>query len=244
MTYIKRLIEPEKLLLCWQATKAVSRSRFVVGELRVNEQGRVDLLYLKESDDFSAAVSHGFSGHPAFPLKGLASSHVDVLSTFLRRLPPKKRNDYPRYLELRGIAPDADISDFALLGYTGAKLPNDGFELVHPFTDIITDFQFIIEVAGFRHESTVSVDSVELNNPVSFVLEPDNEVDSNAICIFYGDNKIGYVCRGDTCKFHRLFDSKRQVSGRIFRKNGTPDRPLVYVYVEVSAATDTLLATG
>lgn len=128
--FIEHLVEPQRLLLYWQARESKKRSRYRVGQL-VQRDGQVVLQY-GHGPEMAKAREMGFEGYPAFPLKQAEHSH-QVMEAFKRRLPPRSRQDFSRYLELRAIPADANISDFALLGYSGAKLPNDGFELVHTF---------------------------------------------------------------------------------------------------------------
>ncbi|WP_177313701.1 HipA domain-containing protein [Marinobacter gelidimuriae] len=129
---IEHLVEPQRLLLFWQARESQKRSRYRVGQL-VKQGGHVVLQY-SVGTEMARAKEVGFQGYPAFPLKQVEHRH-QVMEAFTRRLPPRTRRDFSRYLELRAIPADADISEFALLGYSGAKLPDDGFELMHPFDE-------------------------------------------------------------------------------------------------------------
>jgi hypothetical protein len=234
MRYIEHLIEPDRLLLSWQALESKNRSRYVVGEL-VRKDGKIVLNYFQDSEDFQQACQLGFSGHPAFRIKNnLIAYDNQVLEAFTRRIPPRSRSDFYRYLELRGLNPNAKISDFALLGYVGARLPDDGFELVHPFDNTNEPFEFITEVAGFRHESEVSADTITIDTSVQFHPEPGNQYDKNAIRIEMDGKKLGYVDRGRLELFHRHLMEGHSISGVIMRKNGTAERPLIYIYTRVN----------
>ena len=234
MRYIEHLIEPDRLLLSWQAQESKNRSRYVVGEL-VRKEGKVILNYFNGSEDFNQACQDGFTGHPAFCIKGKGIVYDDsVLEAFIRRLPPRSRSDFYRYMELRGLNPNAEISDFALLGYVGARLPDDGFELVHPFDNATQPFEFITEVAGFRHESEIKPDEIALDDSVQFIPEPENPHDSNAIRIEMAGRKLGYVDRGRLDLFHRLLNTGHRITGNVMGKNGTENRPLVYIFTSVS----------
>lgn len=235
MRYIEHLIEPDRLLLSWQAQESKNRSRYVVGEL-IRKEGKVVLNYFDGTDDFKQARQHGFSGHPAFQIRKAGKAYdSQVLEAFIRRLPPRSRSDFYRYLELRGLNPDAEISDFALLGYVGARLPDDGFELVHPFDNASEPFEFITEVAGFRHESKIVADEVAVDASVQFIPEPDNDYDSKAIRIEMNGHKLGYVDRGRLDLFHRLLNTGHSINGKVMRKNGTAKRPLIYIFTTVSS---------
>ncbi len=230
MRYIEHLIEPDRLLLSWQALESKNRSRFVVGEL-VRESDRTVLRYFKDTEDFKQACEYGFSGYPAFRIKDNIQTYDNqVLEAFTRRIPPRSRSDFFRYLKLRGLNPDLSISDFALLGYAGARLPDDGFELVHPFDHASGPFELITEVAGFRHEAEIPAEDVQIGEQVQFIPQPDNRYDSQAIGIELNGRKLGYVDRGRLTLFHRHLKAGHHISGEIARKNGTPERPLIYIY--------------
>ena len=226
---IEHIVEPNTLLLSWQAQDSKVRSRYVVAEL-LNSHETVTLNYLTESEDYQSACELGFSGYPAFQISKGSKFNNRVLDAFGRRLPPRSRSDFPRYLELRGISPASDLSEFALLGYTGAKLPDDGFEIVHPFYEMTSEFEVIIEVTGFRYESEVDIDAINLNDNISFTAEPDNNFDMNAIRIELGGVKLGYVSRSHTELFQRCLAGGYSIEAEVFRKNGTADRPLVYLF--------------
>ncbi|MCY4178463.1 MAG: hypothetical protein OXD32_08245 [Endozoicomonadaceae bacterium] len=236
MKYIKNIVMPDRLLLCWQSLKNIKRSRFIVGEL-VKESDSYKLNYFTENEDFKKATDLGFIGYPAFPYKGSEKTRCfdnNVIGTFQRRLPPSRRRDYSLYLELRGLKPESCPDDFCLLGYTGAKIENDGFELIHPFENVGHAFQFILEIAGFNRASEVAEKDLKLESEVEFSFEPDNENDLGAVVIMQDGKKLGYVDHGRVSIFHCYIKAGRTVKGEIIRKNGTPDRPQIYVYVSVS----------
>lgn len=231
--FIEHIIEPRRLLLCWQARDSQNRSRYVVGEL-VQREKSVTLRYFTDSPEFKDALNHGFVGYPAFPVRGGDVHTGQVLEAFTRRLPPRNRRDFSRYLEMRGISPDTQISDFALLGYTGAKLPNDGFEIVHTFEHAGEQFEFVLEVAGFRHESTIPAAQIEVGERVTFHPEPENKFDRNAIRIELHGTKIGYVARGHAPIIRNFLNQGAEINGEIFRKNGTAERPLIYIFTQLT----------
>ncbi|MDN7131218.1 HIRAN domain-containing protein [Halomonas sp. MC140] len=228
---IEHLVEPHRLLLYWQARESRMRSRHLVGEL-VKRDDKVVLVYDLDSAELAEAKRLGFGGYPAFPMRQAEHNH-QVLEAFTRRLPPRSRRDFGRYLELRALPDNTTISDFALLGYSGAKLPNDGFELAHPFDNPPEIFEVLIEIAGFRHESQLDVTDLQAGSRVQFVREPENTVDVDAIRIESAGYKLGYVPRGHLNMLHRMLEDGAIIEGEVFRTNGTSDRPLVYVLTRI-----------
>ena len=68
----------------------------------------------------------------------------------MRRLPPRNREDFADYLQVHGLSAPFELSDVALLGYTGARLPSDGFALVPEFPEDIRPCDYVMEVTGAR----------------------------------------------------------------------------------------------
>ena len=232
MRFIEHIIEPTKLLLAWQSLDETHRTRYIVAELNRIENG-VSLTYLVNTDDFKKAQARGFESYPAF--KETNITHSNVLDAFMRRVPPRSRGDISQYLEGIRLKPDAEFSNFALLGYSGAKLPSDGFSLIHPFNDVDGECELLIEAAGFRHLKKNRDLDVKIDAPASFLKEFNTVTNEDAICIAIGGQHIGYVNRGLIPTFLDWMNDKRIKNAWIDKINGTPGKPTAYVYVEISA---------
>jgi hypothetical protein len=231
MNLINHINSPNRLLLVWQSPEGTGRNRFVVGEVYIDEQGYC-FRYLVDTEQFGQACTEGFACYPAF--RKINYEYRDgVLETFLRRVPPRKRGDFGKYLQQWRLAPEIEISDFALLGHTGAKLPNDGFSLINPFDNIDAPHEFYIEVAGFRYQG-VSLEDITEDMLVDFVSEPENKIDKNAVRIEVAGQKIGYVNKTQSAAFNRWLQ-RYSITAYIERINGTTDRPLIYVYGRVDS---------
>lgn len=232
--YIQHIIEPKKLLLAWQAPEGKDRTRYIVAELERTgvSDDSVVLRYLIHTTDFDKAKKLGFDGHPAFK-KLLIEHSVGVVDALMRRLPPRTRGDFSKYLDLLRLPATIKISDFALLGYSGARLPSDGFSIIHPFQGNIQECEFLMEVAGFRYISNLSVDDIIVGTEVFFKPEPDNPFDPRAIMVMIDRRKIGYVNRGLLDSFHQWIKETR-LHAWVERTNGSAKRPLVYLFVKVS----------
>ncbi|MGZ8911311.1 MAG: HIRAN domain-containing protein [Methylococcaceae bacterium] len=231
MNRIEHVIDPERLLLVWQAPEGKSRNRYVVGELR-QSHGKVVFRYFPDTEEFKKASAEGFVCYPAFR-KTSQEYNQSVLESFLRRLPPRKRGDFAKYLEQWRLAPHVEISDFALLGHTGAKLPNDGFSLINPFDNIEPPYEFYIEVAGFRYyQDNISIHDIAVSMNAEFIPEPDNEHDSNAVRIEVAGKKIGYVNKVQSKSFIRWLQHY-SINASVERINGIRERPLIYIFGRV-----------
>ncbi len=230
MRYIDHIVEPERLLLSWQTPD--DRQRMIVAEL-VRSDDDSDLVYLKDSEDFSRAQSLGFKGYPGFEVeKGVVRKNV--LTSFMKRLPPRSRGDFGRFLGALRIKSDAKISDFALLGYSGAKLPDDDFTVIHPFENASTPFELLLPVQGYQHYQE-QLPPTELSEDMQarFEVEPDNQYDPEAIKIIINDVIAGYVSRGLTRSFKKWLQSGSTITAHVERINGTQQKTKVYLYVSV-----------
>jgi len=234
MNRIEHIVEPHRLWLVWRPSPASQgQTRRVVGEIvSENDTQSARLLYLTDSRDFECAKSEGFEGYPAFPLKS-AGHTQNVLEAFLRRLPPRSREDFDDYLVRHRLPEHFNYSDMALLGYTGAKLPGDGFELCADLHDARPPFEVVFEVAGFRYQNQLQASDLYVGDPITFKSDDENEHDSNAVAIFYTGIRIGYLSRSHNKAFRNWLKKGYSISGTVERINGKPERPLVYIFVVV-----------
>jgi hypothetical protein len=231
---LRHIAEPSRLLMTWQSLDEDSpdRSRRVVGEVHHGESGELTFRYLKDSPDFIAAREQGFHGFPAFDMK-LDEIRKGVAESLLRRLPPATRDDYETFLRLHRLPVPFPGSVLALLGYTGARLPSDGFALVPDFEESNVPCDLIIEVAGLRHVFKGDVAAISPGDPVEFRRDLDNPIEDSAVEILWNGSRIGFVNRAMRKTFCRWLDL-HTVQGSVERLNGRPERPLLYIRVEVS----------
>jgi hypothetical protein len=226
--WISHTWEPGKLLLAWQAPDLEGeRTRFAVGELL--RDGQDCILRYSTGDEVDRAKSLGFVGYPAFRLAQREHRH-GVLATFLRRLPPRARADFAAYKAQFRLGPELKLSDFALLAYTGARLPSDGFSVVDTLEGAQPPCEFVTEIAGYRHYAPKLAVRPAVGTPVELVPEPDNPVDPKAIAVKANNQTIGYVNRLQTGAFHRWLGGDA-VEATIERMNGTADRPRAFMFV-------------
>lgn len=232
--FIENIIEPERLLLSWQPpVGAENRLRRFVGEL-VRQGDDANLRYLRDTEDFQIARTLGFSEYPGFTID---TDHQGVMSAFMLRLPPRKRADFKRYLESFRILPDANISDFALLGYSGAKLPDDDFTIIHPFDEAVPPFELLISVQGYRYnQQAIPYDQLSLGMQAQLVADPENSHDPNAVMVLINENKCGYVCRGLAEQVLKWIRNGYTISASVERLNGYQDNPKIYIFVTVRNA--------
>ena len=235
MPPLSHLLEPSRLLMTWQPSDegVPVRTRRIVGEVH-SEKPSCDIVfsYLKGTTDFQAAEAAGFKGFPAFRLEDTETRH-GVLESLMRRLPPRNREDFGDYLQFHGLPAPFKLSDLALLGHTGARLPSDGFALVPEFPVDAGPCDYVMEVAGTRHVLQGSLSDLRAGDAVTIQPDPNNMVESDALAVLHDGQRIGYVNRALKGMFYRWLQSGR-MTATIERQNGKPNRPLIFVRVSVS----------
>lgn len=238
MQLLTNIIEPKRLLLAWQASDATSSpkgKRYIIGELvrELDHTGNIFFRYMVDSKDFTDAKNLGFQGYPAFNIE--SENHQNAFDTFARRIPPRTRSDFQEYLKFLRIDPNVIISDFALLGYSGASLPSDAFSFIHPFENVIPPCELVIEIDGFRYHAgqDKKLHDDFKGSEVTIEKEPNNQYDKDAIKICHEGDIIGHIKRGQTEAFSGWIDKNCNIKAVIEKINGIPDRPNVLLYVWV-----------
>ena len=121
------MIQVNTLFLIWMPPSERSR-RYLVGRL-TRSGDSYEFSYLTDSQDYVDAIKNGFTGYPAFGLnKGPFTNNV--MDTFMKRLPPRSRRDFGKFLANHHLSENFDGSDFDLIVHTGISLPSDGFDLL------------------------------------------------------------------------------------------------------------------
>ncbi|MEH0197271.1 HIRAN domain-containing protein [Caulobacter sp. CCNWLY153] len=237
--WIEHVGEPDRLILAWQApVEQKDRVRWAVGELSRSPSGGQfryfdgsEFIHLNSGRTPGDLRSAGYLGYPAFDVAHPGAFTSGVLDAFMRRIPPRTRPDFPRYLAHFRMGPTSKLSDFALLGLTEARLPGDGFSLVDPLAPEQERRDLVFEIAGHRHNVECRerlVEGVELK----LVPDPANEHDANAIRIEADGELIGHVNRLQAPVVGQWLRS-RDVRVWLLRLNGTPDKPRAFAFLSV-----------
>ena len=244
--------EPKELLLVWQAPSSISdRLRWAVGRLRkVGDEAVFCYLRGEEFAGLNAGRSPdeleaaGFSGYPAFDRNAKRRPEGDAweraLGAFLRRLPPATRSDFSGYLAHFLIKAQPQLSQFALLAATGARLPSDGFSLVDPLDPSAQCVDFIFEIAGLRHYERDGV-RLEIGSPLKLEPEPSNLKDPNAVQVKASGKVVGYVNRLQANTI-RIWLIERKVECWVVRRNDSGASPRAYAFLRVRSAESAIAA--
>jgi HIRAN domain len=237
--WIENAPEPRKLFLAWQAPDRFGdRFRWAVGT--VTPHGRdhtfrylmsgAEFERLNQNRRFEELESLGYRGYPASE----RVVHDDnILSIFMRRLPPRNRSDFRQYMKQFRLSSNVHLSDFDLLAHTEAKLPSDGFSMVDPLDPEIDSCDLMLEVAGFRYYLDKSRSaSLTVGQSIALTSEPNNPHDPNAVQFLADGHRIGYVNRLQASTFLHWLGA-RKVSGILERLNGREEKPRAFVFVRV-----------
>jgi hypothetical protein len=228
---VENIVEPKELFLMW---KADSGRRHKVGILTPNQFRYLPL----DSPEIVAAMEDGFEEFPAFDIT--KEKHDNPLPVFMRRCPPTDRRDFDAYLQAFSLDPNSaavkKMSNFTLLGYTGAYVHGNPFHLLNPFSGIATAFEFVMQIAGAHHNYFKNHNDTNLlGQHLQAVLEPDNANDSSAVKLCLNGEPFGYIQRVLTHSFGEWIANNRLESIMLSRVNGSVDHRYAYAFVRVKA---------
>lgn len=239
MDWLDKPIDPTRLILAWQAPDGQKdRRRWAVGELFELSDDTHAFRYFdhdelakqnsgRDEDQLRVA---GFAGYPAFQFALGKTFQRDVLSAFLRRLPPSSRADFAQYEAYFSIRPGSMLPPMTLLGLTEARLPSDGFSLVDPLDPDTAVGESAFEIAGYRYEAGSVTPKV--GDHLELRPDPLNEHDPDAVAVYWQSSRIGFVNRLQAPTIGYWLAS-RTIECSLLRLNGKAGAPRAYARIEV-----------
>ena len=73
-------------------------------------------------------------------------------------------------------------------------------------------------LAGFQfHQGDIAWSSMTVGAPLDLVREPDNRHDPNAVAVYFRENKLGYVPRGENGAVAQMLDRGEEFAATISR---------------------------
>jgi hypothetical protein len=241
--WLEEVREPKILMLAWQAPDHMhNRFRWSVGQIKPTGDS-FSLRYFAPGSEFEnhnngkryeEIVGLGYVGYAAFSTK-VREHTAGVIEAFNRRLPPRGRSDFADYMKHFRLRNFETLSNFALLGKTEATLPSDGFSIVDPLDGDTPSCDLLLEVAGHRYYAKNLGDRIRIGAQVEISPEPTNEYDSNAVRFSIDGLTIGYVNRLQATAFNQWLKTAK-IRAVIERVNGKPERPRVFLFVQVRPA--------
>lgn len=180
------------LFLIWKDPQ--TRRNYTVGKLE-----KIGNTFAFEyGEEAEEAKKAGWELLEAFPLEVRYESEA-VFPAFSSRLPDRKRRDISKILQKYDLE---DYDEFELLRKSGARLPIDTYELIDPIFPGDSPIEREFFIMGIRHHAPCDGKDCDLfpivnvGDNLLFCPEPENEHDSNAICVqsLHGEH-LGYVPR-------------------------------------------------
>ena len=199
--WISHFSEPSRLLLAWRGTRSKRRTHALRCRQAIAQRKRCH-----------AALSERARGRKAQEARvsGISSLQVRSARTSARRacglsspIAATSPAGFDAYKAQFRLKPDLGLTDFALLAYTGARLPSDGFSVVDKLEDVRAPSELVLEIVGHRHWVTKLKSPLHIGEALDLLPEPENPVDKNAVVMKARGNVVGYVNRLQTAAFQK-----------------------------------------
>ncbi|WP_018930519.1 HIRAN domain-containing protein [Gracilibacillus lacisalsi] len=184
---------PFVLWLVWQNVE--TRQRYHIGNLYCLD-GKYTFSYELSGKrrTLLEAMENGYRPHLAFRDINKTYTSKRLFDAFARRLPDKRRPDFPELLRTLGLS--EDYSEMDLLRATGGRLGTDPYEFVAPIYRQQSHFDFDFYVAGWRYyEGELALNELIEGDEVQFEIEKENPKDSKAVMVKSAESNyhLGYI---------------------------------------------------
>jgi hypothetical protein len=211
------------IYLIWRSGSG--KSRHVVGVIKHNYNDGIRFHYIKENLD--SAIKEGFHPYTEFPELDREYSN-NVLEIFGQRVMKFDRDDISKLLDFWQIDYSKKENKLYLLAKTQGLIPNDNFEFLADYNPT-KNARFTTDLAGLT-ALKLPANTVLQNETLEFRCEPSNQYDANAVAIFKGDIKIGYIKRIHSRFFYKIKPNQSvNLSVKSVEQNGTIRRIFVNV---------------
>ncbi len=215
--------EFDKIFLSWR--KGQGTGRFIVGVIEKDINGTVAFKY--DSDQVNEAKKEGFPVYTEFP--DISQIYTEnVLDIFSQRIIKSERHDIQKFYDFWEIDAEHYSDKFYLLGHTQGLLPSDNYEFLADYNPV-NKLHFLTDLASLsiqRHPS----DIVKNGDELIVRFESDNHHDKDAVAVYKGNDKIGYIKKIHCRVFNKAGGAKLKVKIKSIDKNGILKRVFVKVY--------------
>jgi len=204
-------VAENRLLVVWQDIK--TRHKHPIGELTKGN----GFVFQYNVDELQKSRLNYLT---AFPDSKKAYHSKCLFPAFSSRLPDKRRSDMKEILSSYKMD---SYDEFELLKRSGGKLPTDFLEFVEPIvlSDKIIKRQFYI--AGTTcNENKEAIMSLKPQMTLQYQLEPENEIDKDAIQILTQGKVIGYIPTYFSKDVTDAVNSGRVIQIRVLDVKSTP----------------------
>lgn len=201
------------IYLSWR--KSQGERRHIVGVLKRNATIGVRFSYIK--DAVIAASEDGFSPYTEFPDVD-KDYQENVLEVFGQRIMKSDRSDISDFYDFWEIDPKYKDDKFYLLAHTQGLNPTDNFEFLADYNPT-KELRFLTDLAGLS-KLKLPANTVKPGDLLTYRLESDNPFDSKAVCVYRGDQEVGYIKKIHSRVFYKQRQSVLKLLVKAVEQNG------------------------
>lgn len=214
--------EFDKIILVWR--KSTGSRREAIGEL-CKEGDKYIFRYVSNIKN----LIENNKAIPYLEFQDIEKKYTEnVLDIFAQRLTKKSRLDIKSLYDFWEIDELMTSDKFYLLGKTQGLVSTDNFEFLAQFK-YKKGLTFLTEISALSINK-LNPEIVKEGDRLSYVLETDNEFDSQAVKVFSNGVELGYIKKFHTSVFHSKEDVNIELVVKAIDKNGILKR----VFVKVS----------
>lgn len=202
----------KRIYMAWRPGR--SHRRIIVGEVKANASS-VSFSYIKENVE--EARRYGFVCYPDFP--DIDKTYdKNVLRVLSGRLNDSTRTDIGEYYSFWNITESVRKDVLGMLALTGGILPTDNFEFLPDFYSV-KGLSIVSDLSGLSVSPLANGDVAE-GDVLSWAVESDNEHDKEAVAVYKGTRKIGYIKRIHARMFHKRGSDRLKIVVKRIEHNG------------------------
>lgn len=202
----------KRIYMAWRAGR--NHRRIIVGVIKANASS-ICLSYIKEGVE--EARKYGFVCFPDFPDTDKVYK-TNVMRVLSQRLNNSDRTDIGEYYAFWNIKERNRNDSLGMLALTGGILPTDNFEFLPDFYGV-KGLAIVSDLSGLSENPLDNGDVAE-GDILSWKTEPDNPYDKEAVAVYKGFRKIGYIKKIHTRVFHKKGSGRLKIVVRRIEHNG------------------------
>jgi hypothetical protein len=212
----------QDIYLAWRSGRG--KRRYKVGLMHRDSAGGISFHYEISQEE---AVGIGFIPYTDFP--DLSKTYTEnVLDIFGQRLTKSERSDIQKYYDFWEIKPQHKDDKYYLLAHTQGLLATDNFEFLADYPPQ-KGLSFISEICGLSHYEA-SPEILKEEDELQWEYDRSNEYDSNAVEVFKGGIRLGYVKIVHSGVFYKQGGDSFRVKVKSIDKNGKLNRVFIKIY--------------
>lgn len=173
------------IYISWQ--KKVGEPRYIIAKIKRNVDG---MIFSYIENEFKAAQKDGLEYFLGFKnAVGTSSKEIEhLLSLRIISKDRPDRNEFLKFWEAENVTDTFDV-----LALTQGKSATDNFEFLADFSTVkAKKLAFITDLAYLSHLK-LPADTIKKGDKLTYKKEKDNTFDKEAVSVFLGDLKVGYI---------------------------------------------------